>query len=219
MDTAAWTVSLTWATWFLFAAAVVAAYFAFRTWIDTKNQLGESRAQTKEACRQADAAKEQLDRSAEADEQSEARQVAAWLRGDPGRNLDLCVRNGNPGPVHDVRVELLAKAKPEGSPGLLIGGYRMAALPPAESEPQERVQRTIFTSDKLIAGPDRPLAAPDQPGFYPRDTAYAVFARLTDFQVWDGSPLTTGVALHVTFKDSSGIRWKRDWHGRLAKLS
>jgi hypothetical protein len=75
MDTAAWTVSLTWATWYLFAAAVVAAYVAFRTWIDTKNQLGESRAQTKEACRQADAAKEQLDRSAEADEQSEARRL------------------------------------------------------------------------------------------------------------------------------------------------
>jgi hypothetical protein len=218
MDTAAWTASLTVATWLLFIAAIAAAYFACRTWVATRSQLTDSEAQTTEARRQADAAREQLDRSAEAEERSEATHVAAWLRGEPGGTLELCVRNGNPGPVFDVQVTFHAKSEPAGEPGLMIGGHRMAALAPAASEPPERLVRKDIPSRGLVASLTHPLATPGEPGFYPRDPKYAAFARGSDFQVWDGSPLTTGVAVQVTFRDSSGISWKRDWHGRLAKL-
>lgn len=217
MDTAAWTASLTLATWLLFAAAMVAAYFAYKTWLDTKEQMGEVKQQTTESRRQADAAQEQLDRSAVAEEQTEARQVAAWLRGNPGQSLELCLRNGNSGPVYDVRVTFHAKAAPSGEPGLLIAGHQMAALAPAASEPPEELVRKSIHPLGMVVTPTRPLAPPGQPGFYPRDTKYAVFARPSDFQVWDGSALTTGVAVQVTFRDSSGVTWKRDWHGKLTK--
>lgn len=210
MDTAFWTTSLAWATWLLFAAAVVAAYFAYRTWRDTKKQLVESGAQTTAARKQADAATEQLKRAKQSDEQLEAQQVAAWLRGDAGQPLAVCVRNGNPGPVYDVRITLLAKVATGNDPFRWLAEYPFGVVPPAASEPQGAEQRMLYGPDSLVPDPD---------GSDPLRTASAFFPYRSDFAVWDGSPLTTGVTLTLSFRDSSGTRWARDWHGKLARAS
>lgn len=155
------------------------------------------------------ATKKELVDTREAQERLEASRVSAWLRGIPERPFDLCVRNGNEAPVYDVQVDILVKTLDRDEPRAVNDLWVSAVLPPASSETREQVQRRQVAPGQYVKGQQEQLAAGNTP----------TFDRLQDWQVWDGSKGSTGVTLELSFRDTKGIYWNRDWRGQLSRVA
>ncbi|WP_315914915.1 hypothetical protein [Arthrobacter sp. lap29] len=198
--TADWTFWLAIGTFGLLAGAIIAAIFALLTWLSTKGQL--------------EAATTQLALAKTARHQEEADNVSAWLAFD-GTAMDIYVRNGNAGPVYDVTCLIEAKPNDTSStPTAEIHRWVSMAVAPAQSAGAKDKQETLYSPgyvlDQIREGERISLAgtmtgAPlESPG---------------DWVAWDGKPATKGLVVSLTFRDSAGAKWKRDWAGKLSEIN
>ncbi|MGJ3191232.1 hypothetical protein [Paenarthrobacter sp. FR1] len=191
-ETARWTFWLVVATFLLVAGAVAAAIYARRTWM---------------------AAQGQLEAAVVSEQEREARNVSAWLE-IKRSTVSVFVRNGNGGPVYDVVCTLEAKTSTEtNTPSANVESWSQMALGPASvDDGRGRELRMNFSEESLVFSYD------DAHGrrFSEKGTTkYVVLDTHDDFKLWDGSPDTTGLAVRLTFRDSSGKNWHRAWTGEL----
>lgn len=196
---AAWE-SARWAFWMLIVTvgllvgAFLAARYAKKTWEATNSQLQMAR---------------------QADREREASNVSAWLESAKGSNfIEVFVRNGNGGPVYDVRCRVMAKRAHEKVPTDQVRTEPYIALGPEDS------QRTVKYAFNM--GPDAYVFGYKDP----KDNVRYTRARTTpvlfdnegDWKIWDGRPGTDGLAVDLSFRDSAGRSWRRDWHGKLIEV-
>ncbi|MGO4230159.1 hypothetical protein AB4Y72_14955 [Arthrobacter sp. YAF34] len=184
----------------LLAGAIAAAVYAKKTWESTHKQLSHSN--------------EQLDMARTADLEREATNVAAWL---VARNsyINVYVRNGNDGPVYDVRCKVWGK--PDGNlsePSVEVYEWNQMALSPAAAgiEKEKGDQRYSIDEDSVVYN----YTQDDIPRT--RSGSRVVALNLPeDFRVWNGEPKTTGLAVELSFRDSDGNNWHRAWNGKLSQ--
>lgn len=195
---AAWE-SARWALWMLvvtvglLVGAILAALYAKRTWEATKEQLNMAR---------------------KADREREASNVSAWLqKAKSGDLVEVFIRNGNGGPVYDVKCRIVAKAAEAEAPTAEVRTEHYVALGPEDAK-----QVKMYTFNM---GPDEYVYGSTDQGvrYTVNRTTKVVFEKSHDWKIWDGEPSTGGLAVDLRFRDSAGQSWHRDWHGRLAEMS
>lgn len=197
--TADWTYWLAIGTFGLLLGAIIAAIFALLTWLSTRGQL--------------DAATTQLNMAKAASHQGEADKVSAWL-GFQGTTMDIYVRNGNAGPVYDVTCVVEIKPDDKSStPTSEIHRWKGIAVAPAQSDGSKDL-RVSLESPGYVYGSTKDGERCNMVG-QPKD---ALLESPKDWDAWDGNPETRGLAVTLTFRDSAGAEWQRDWHGRLTEI-
>ncbi len=198
-ETARWTFWLTIGTFLLVAGAVAAAIFAWKTWTATRDQLTNSN--------------EQLAMARQAEKQSEASNVSAWPQMETNGDISITIRNGNGGPVYDVTCQVLAKLSPLiPLPSDVIHRWHMVALLPSASLLSRDVSFTVYAADHANASTDHSGTRRTQDPSTP-----ATMDTAKSWRLWDGDPDSTGLSLNLNFRDSSGVRWQRDWNGCLTQ--
>lgn len=131
----------------------------------------------------------------------EASSVSAWLhhpRLDGAMSVRL--RNDNPAPVYDVRFKLLGKRRAADRPGDIVRDLHHGILPPSSDG------GTVAPKSGTVSEVD-----------FREDREYPIL-KSAEFVPWNGDPAAAGVALEVTFRDSRGVKWKRDAMGGLVEL-
>lgn len=155
-----------------------------------------------------DIAKKELKNAQQFEERREAIRVAAWLTSNEHYNelLDLYVANMNPLPVFDVEINVFAMIK-EGADSALIPEFiwskTLGTLPPGGPE------KSIDSLDGT------PHIKDAWNKYTQKQTVGGVVANWTDWKVWSGKDEEAGIALEISFRDTSGIYWKRGIKGSL----
>lgn len=180
----------------LLVGAFLAARYAKKTWEATRGQLENSN--------------DQLGLAKTADLQREAANVSTWL--SMGREIiHVFVRNGNRGPIYDVHCYVWAKtdaASP--APTVEIHHWPQLAVAPSTAE--------VTKDQRLELGPDAYVfgyATTDGTRYTKNRTTDVKLESPEDWKIWDGEKTTTGLAVKLTFRDSRGNHWLRDWNGEL----
>ncbi|WP_144663199.1 hypothetical protein [Paenarthrobacter nicotinovorans] len=198
---AAWE-SARWAFWMLLVTvgllvgAFLAALYAKRTWEATNAQLSMARRMETER---------------------EASSVSAWLQDAKGSDpaVEVFVRNGNGGPVYDVECRILAKRANLTMPTDVVRTHSYVALGPED-------MRATAVNYAFNMSPNEYVFSHKDPKDgvrYTRNKTTSVFFESdNEWKVWDGRPGTDGLAVDLTFRDSAGRSWRRDWHGQLAQI-
>ncbi|MGP4032451.1 hypothetical protein [Pseudarthrobacter sp. 1C304] len=204
-ETAKWTFWLVLATFLLVAGAAAAAVYAKQTWETAQGQLRAAEAER-------DNSNAQLKLAQQADREREATNVSAWLRVHRPY-IFVYVRNGNGGPVYDVRCKV--SAKPDGAlpePSLDVCTWDQMALAPAaaavDNDLRAQVHEDSVVYEYTRDGIRRTRSGSDRIGL----------AKTADFKSWDGDPKSVGLAVELTFRDSSGRGWHRAWNGYLTQI-
>lgn len=180
----------------LLVGAFLAALYAKKTWEATRDELGNSNAQV--ALAEA------------ADLQAEAVNVSTWLSLG-GEVIQVFVRNGNGGPVYDVHCYVWAKpdaASPV--PTVEIHHWHQLAVAPAAAD--------LGRDKRFDLGPDAYVfeyITPDGGRHTRNGTTDVRLESRDDWKIWDGDKATTGLAVKLSFRDSRGKHWVRDWNGEL----
>ncbi|SKB72812.1 hypothetical protein SAMN05660916_02341 [Arthrobacter sp. 31Cvi3.1E] len=186
-ESARWAFCLFVLTVVLAAGAIVASYYAKKTW---------------------DAAKK-------AEREREANNVAAWLQlAKGGRDVEVYVRNGNGGPVFDVKCRVFAKRTNQALPTDKVRTDYYVAFAPYDPD---RVVKYAFNmgSNEYVFSHEDPKSGTR----YTRNgTTNVVFDTEDEWKIWDSQLATDGLAVDLSFRDSAGRTWKRDWHGRLTEV-
>lgn len=144
----------------------------------------------------------------DAEKQLEASKVTAWLVQSSGEEIKVLLRNGNLGPIYDLAIIIKAKAVPTVPfPTELIPGYDAIIVPPSVDDPA-RLQIRVLRANDYIEGRFNSLSQKATP----------IFRSADQFTIWKGTPETVGLGLELSFRDSAGISWHRDWHGKLTEL-
>lgn len=141
----------------------------------------------------------------DAEKRAEAANVQAWLT-KPRDDVAVYVRNGNSGPVFDVRVEVVAVTQATTNPKVATT-LTFPILPPALTEPNKELRQYLPPSDHLPDGYN-----------VVRDKREPTVASNEDWKVWDGQSGSTGLAVSLSFRDSIGNHWQRDSHGKLSQI-
>ncbi|QOT19382.1 hypothetical protein [Paenarthrobacter sp. YJN-5] len=182
----------------LLAGAIVAAWYAKKTWEATRDELGNSNTQ--------------LALAKEADLQAEALNVSTWLTLDR-ETLLVFVRNGNGGPVYDVHCRVWAKPDAANtSPKVEIHHWHQLAVAPAAADPGK--------DKRFELGPDAYVYGATLPGgerLTRNRTPDVKIESMQDWKIWDGNQSTTGLAVELNFRDSRGKHWARAWNGELTE--
>ncbi|GAA5228989.1 hypothetical protein GCM10025778_35280 [Paeniglutamicibacter antarcticus] len=197
--TAFWTLLLAIGTFGLLAGAVAAAIFAGLTWKATRSQLN--------------GANEQLAMARKAKLEAEADNVSAWLMHDGG-NLGVFVRNGNSGPVYDMNCELFFKPDDKSStPSVPVNNWASMAVPPAVSGVEKELRFALNSDGYVFAYTDQKTGID-----YNKNRQSTVLMKTDDdWKPWNGSAISTGLAVRISFRDSSGVYWRRDWDGKVTQ--
>lgn len=197
---AAWE-SARWAFWMLIVTvgllvgAFLAARYAKKTWEATNSQLQIAR---------------------QADREREASNVSAWLEPTKGNNfIEVFVRNGNGGPVYDVRCRVMAKRAHEKVPTDQVRTEPYIALGPEDNHRSVKYAFNMGPDAYVLGYEDRKTGVK-----YTKDRKTPVlFDKEDDWKIWDGRPGADGLAVDLSFRDSAGRFWRRDWHGKLIEVS
>lgn len=197
---AAWE-SARWAFWMLFVTvglllgAFLAALYAKRTW---------------------EATNAQLDMARQADREREASNVSAWLqKAKSGDLVEVYIRNGNGGPVYDVVCLVAAKKTTEEVPVAEVRREPYVALgPDAAKDP--KLYSFNMGPDGYVLGFEDPI---DKTRHNLNRGPLVIFDSKDEWKIWNGEPSTGGLAVELSFRDSAGRRWRRDWHGKLSELN
>lgn len=205
---AAWE-SARWAAWTFCASAVyalltagllmgafLAARYAKKTWEATRGQLENSNVQ--------------LGLAKTADLQREAVNVSTWLSIDR-EIIHVFVRNGNGGPIYDVHCHVWAKPDAVNpAPTVEIHHWPQIAVAPAAADAGK--------DQRLVLGPDAYVfeyTTPDGERHTKNGATDVKLESTDEWKIWDGNKSTTGLAVKLTFRDSKGTHWVRDWNGEL----
>ena len=185
----------------LLGGAVLAAVYAKRTWESTHKQLAHSN--------------EQLDMARTANLTGEAVNVSAWL---VARNshIYVYVRNGNGGPVYDVRCTVWGKPDNKSAePTVRAYEWHQVALSPAAAgvEKDKGDYRHSFDEASVVYSYADSDVRRTKSG-----SSIIALDRSEDFKVWNGASDSTGLAIQLTFRDSSGNRWHRGGGGELTPV-
>lgn len=178
----------------LLVGAFRAARYAKKTWEDTNSQLKMAR---------------------QAEREREASNVSAWLQ--PAKSGDLVevfVRNGNGGPVYDVVCDVQAKEKSAEAPGAEVITEEYTALGPEDAKPSKAYAFNLGPDGYVFSYVD-PVSKTRYN--FKRGTT-VIFDSKDDWKIWDGKRETGGLAVQLSFRDSAGRRWRRDWHGKLTEV-
>jgi hypothetical protein len=152
-------------------------------------------------------AQKELEMSREAEARGEAVRVAAWLSPNTHYRslLGVTVANTNPLPVFDVEVKVVALVKGRSGSALVpeqICNKKWANFPPGLDDAWS-VDGAHFVQG---ATPEFSDAMTDGP-----------VADWGSWEVWSGKDDEPGIAVEMSFRDSSGIYWERGIKGGLTK--
>ena len=144
----------------------------------------------------------------------EANNVAAWLQlAKGGRDIEVYIRNGNGGPVFDVTCRVFAKRTNQTLPTVEVLTDRYVAFGPYDPD---RPVKYAFNM-----GPDNYVFSHEvrESGtrYTKNRTTSVIFETEDEWKIWDAQPATGGLAVDLSFRDSAGRSWKRDWHGKLTE--
>ena len=145
-------------------------------------------------------AQDQLKMVREAEKQKEAANVSGWLHQDRTDGaMSVRLRNDNPAPVYDIRYKIIGKHQNDATPKHLVRDLPLGILPPAADGGVVK-PHYVNVEDFQVDSKTPVLEA-------------------SQFAPWNGKAEEPGVALEITFRDSNGVQWKRDWHGSLSQLN
>ncbi|WP_157407712.1 hypothetical protein [Arthrobacter sp. ZBG10] len=193
MATASFVVSF-----FLLAGAVAAAVYAAKAASAAGAEVENSRTELRMA---------KL-----AEEQAEAGRVSTWLT-KSGAMIYVYVRNGNSGPVYDVRCRVMVKETQPQCPEPCVEIWRDSwiALSPAVAQVNDVQKTQLYPQNAIFrdGGEKRKVL----------NTSPDVSLNWSeDWKLWDGSTASSGLAIDLTFRDSGGTNWRRSWDGKLEKI-
>ncbi|MET4144255.1 hypothetical protein [Arthrobacter sp. UYCo732] len=194
-ESARWAFLMLLVTVGLLIGAFLAARYARKTWEATSAQLRMAQA---------------------ADREREARNVSAWLQPAKSGNLmEVFARNGNGGPAYDVVCRIMVKRMAEKVPTDEVHIERYVALGPDDT------QRAVKYAFNM--GPDGYTFGYKDPNdgvrYTKSRTTTVLFESDDEWKIWDGQSVTDGLAVDLSFRDSAGRSWRRDWHGKLIELT
>lgn len=221
-ETARWTFWLVVATIFLVVGAGIAAFFAWKTWKATKDQLGIAKDQLKAAQAERDNSNEQLQMVRDAALKSEAVNVSAWLIHDRG-TVHCYIRNGNGGPIYDVKcVVSLKKSADNPVPSVELQSWQRPAVGPAAAPISGNPAASFLQDLRFSLGSDTYVGAlidrTDNAPMTAQGSKDVKVPSLDDWKIWDLEATSTGIAVEVNFRDSRGNLWWRDWEGKLGQI-
>lgn len=222
-ETARWTFWLFVATALLVAGAGVAAYFAWKTWTATKGQLDVASEQLEAAQTERDNSNEQLQMARDAAFEREAVNVSAWLTQENGGTINCFVRNGNDGPIYDVGcVVSVKKSADDPMPSVFLQRWHQMAVRPNTAFGFTDFASAFLQDLVIQLGSDEFVGTRIDPADRAPVTASGSkdvkVPTMAEWKIWDLDARSTGVAVEVTFRDSMGHLWWRDWEGKLAKM-
>lgn len=152
-------------------------------------------------------AQKELEMLREAEARGQAVGVAAWLSPTTTSDslLAITVANTNQLPVFDVEVKVMALV--EGRPGSALipnqlDDKKWANLPPGQD------------SAWYVNGSDYVKGARAE---FSRVKADGPVPNWESWEIWSGKDEEPGIAVEMSFRDSSGIYWKRGVKGELTK--
>lgn len=157
-------------------------------------------------------AKRTWDAASDEHEKREAVNVSGWLGFDATKKkISLFVRNGNGGPVYDIDCKLWAKVSQNGqAPTVEIYRWKPWALSPAAAGISRDHREDFYPQGYVLSHTHLGVQ-------YTENGSPDVKMAKEDWKIWDGGADSTGLAVELTFRDSRGLYWRRDWRGRLAK--
>ncbi|GAA4034922.1 hypothetical protein GCM10023063_18980 [Arthrobacter methylotrophus] len=199
---AAWTVGISAGMLLLTAGLLVGAFlaakYARKTWESTRDELHNSN--------------EELGIVRQDNLQREAVNVSAWLqKAKSGNAVEVFVRNGNGGPVYNVTCNVLAKSKHSATPVISVRSEPYIALGPEDAKPAKGYAFNMFPDEYVYSHIDGEVR------YTVNRTRNVIFESEDDWKLWNGQDDADGLALELTFRDSAGICWRRDWYGTLTQ--
>ncbi len=189
--TAHWTIGLTLVTFLLFIGALFAARYAKKTWEATQKHLA--------------VAENELELARAVDRRREASGMTAWLS-KPETAISVNVRNTNVGPLYDLVLsvdlwEMSNNGKLVKRP--IFEDRRGTAMPRPEISHQVDASQLVVLRREVYVGSSADIPLP-----VPSDL----------WRIWEGGENMGGIAVALTFRDSTGLYWSRDGRGVLKDL-
>lgn len=161
-------------------------------------------------------AKKTWDAAKRANREREAGNVSAWLQNARGsKDIEVFVRNGNGGPVYDVKCRVTAKRVKEKEPADLVREEPYIALGPEGAQQRSVGYAFNMGSAEYVLGYTDPATGVR---YNENGKPTVFFENKDEWKIWDGQTNTGGLAVDLSFRDSAGRYWRRDWHGKLTEV-